>query len=465
MSESIHKFLLTDLYELTMAASYFEHKPDCLASFDLFIRDLPPERSFFLAAGLTDVIDFLGDFHFDQESLDYLKGLGIFSQQFLDFLRELRFRGSLWALPEGTVFFPNEPVLRVVAPIIEAQLIESYLLNTINLQTTIATKAARVVLAAKGKSVFDFSLRRTQGIDAAVKVARNAYLAGFAGTSNCLAGRLYGIPVVGTMAHSFVMSFADELTGFRAFVKTFPQNTTLLVDTYDTLQGIKNAITVAQELENSGHRLKAIRLDSGNLVRLASQARGMLNKAGLSHVKIFASGNLDEYKIHELIAQKAPIDSFGVGTKMGVSADYPYSDVIYKLSEITDSNGEFLPTMKLSQGKVTYPGRKQIYRQTDGKGKYKKDILGLEDETLAGTPLLTKVVDNGIVTYQQPTLGQTRDFASKNLSQLPVPLMKIIPTDCYPVEISPRLKVLTQKVLNRILRETKRNISNPSKIF
>jgi len=448
--------LLTDLYELTMAASYFEHKPHCLASFDLFIRDLPKGRSFFLTAGLTDAMDFLKSFHFDRESIDYLQGLGIFSKRFLNFLGELRFKGSLWALPEGTICFPNEPILRVVAPIIEAQIIESYLLNTINLQTTIATKAARVVLAAQDKNVFDFSLRRTHGLDAAVKAARSAFIAGFSGTSNCLAGKLYGIPVVGTMAHSFVMSFDDELASFQAFVQSFPKNSTLLVDTYDTIKGIKNAILVALELEKKGQRLKAIRLDSGDLVSLSKKAREMLDKAGLPYVKIFASGNLDEYSIAELIKERAAIDSFGVGTKMGVSEDAPYCDVIYKLSEITDTNGEFLPTMKLSQGKVTYPGRKQIYREVDKIGQYKADIIGLENESVPGTPLLVKVMEKGKLIYKTPSLAQTREFALKNLSHLPATLTRLKKASLYPVEISRKLKVLTQRVRRNILVKIKK---------
>jgi len=447
--------LLTDLYELTMAASYFEHKPRALASFDLFIRDLPKERSFFLAAGLADIVEFLSNFHFDQEAIDYLKGLGIFSGRFLNYLKELRFRGSLWALPEGTIFFPNEPVLRVVAPIIEAQIIESYLLNTINLQTTIATKAARVVLAAQDKNVFDFSLRRTHGADAAVKAARSAYLAGFSGTSNCLAGKLYGIPAVGTMAHSFVMSFDDELASFQAFAQSFPKNSTILVDTYDTMKGVKNAILVALELEKKGQRLKAIRLDSGDLVSLSKKAREMLDKAGLPYVKILASGNLDEYRIAELIKERAAIDSFGVGTKMGVSEDAPYCDVIYKLNEITDGNGDFLPTMKLSLGKVTYPGRKQIYRQFDPKGKIKKDIIGLENEKLPGTPLLVKVMDRGKRIYKIPSLPETRSFTTANLANLPASLTSLKKTSQYPVKISPKLKALTKKVSKKILNNIK----------
>lgn len=448
--------LLVDLYELTMAASYFEHKQNSLASFDLFIRELPEQRSFFLAAGLQDVIDFLKNFHFDKESVSYLKGLGIFSKDFLDFLGILKFTGSLWALPEGSVFFHNEPILRVVAPLIEAQMLESFLLNTINLQTTIATKAVRVVLAAKGKNAYDFSLRRTHGKDAAVKAARSAYIAGFQGTSNCLAGQRYGIPVVGTMAHSFIMSFKSELDSFRAFVKSFPKSSTLLVDTYDTLGGIQNAMTVALELEKKGYRLAAIRLDSGAIAQLAQRARQLLDKAGLPYVKIFASGNLDEYAIKKLLAQGAPIDSFGVGTKMGVSADAPYCDVIYKLSEITDINGGFLPTMKLSRGKTTYPGRKQIYRFFDAKGFYAKDILGLEDEGVGGQPLLVKIIDNGVVVYNPPTLQSIRRFAAENISRLSAGLTKLTVSSSYPVTISPKLKLLTGQLSREIRGKIKK---------
>lgn len=452
--------LLTDFYELTMAASYFQHKPNCWASFDLFIRDFPKERSFFLAAGLSDAIHFFKTFHYDEEAVGYLKGLNIFSGEFLEFLSRLRFSGDVWALPEGAVFFPQEPVIRVVAPLIEAQLLESYLLNIINLQTTIATKAARVVIAAKGKNVFDFSLRRTHGSDAALKVARASYIAGFQGTSNVLAGKLYGIPVVGTMAHSFVMSFRSELDSFHAFVETFPNYSTLLVDTYDTMQGVANAIEIARELENKGRRLTAIRLDSGDLVRLAVMARFQLDKAGLSYVKIFASGNLDEYAIKEFLSHKVPIDSFGVGTKMGTSADAPYCDVIYKLNEVTDLNGDFIPTMKLSQGKVTYPGRKQVYRFTNRKGKYQKDIIGLEQENIPGEPLLIKVIEKGKVIYREPALKDVRNFAAANLSKLPASLMRLKRGLSYPIWISPPLKSLTRRVTQKIREKIGRSLTS-----
>ncbi len=447
--------LLTDFYELTMAASYLKNRPNAWASFDLFIRDLPKERSFFLASGLSDVIQFLKEFRYDEESISYLASLNVFSIDFLEFLRRLKFSGDVWAMPEGTVFFPNEPVIRVVAPLIEAQLLESYLLNTINLQTTIATKAARITVTSKDKSAFDFSLRRTHGSEAALKVARASYIAGFKGTSNVLAGKIYGIPIVGTMAHSYVMAFKNELESFRAFVETFANYSTLLVDTYDTQKGIENAITVARELEQKDRRLTAIRLDSGDLIRLSVAARYQLDKAGLSYVKIFASGNLDEYVIKNLLSHGAPIDSFGVGTKMGTSADCPYCDVIYKLNEITDLNGDFIPTMKLSKGKVTYPGRKQVFRVVDRKRIFQKDTIGLEHENLGGEPLLTKIIEKGKLIYREPSLKGIRDFAAENLSKLPSYLKGLRRMRSYPVQISPQLKALTQRVSQKIRRRLK----------
>ncbi len=443
--------LLVDFYELTMAAGYFKHKKDARACFDLFIRDLPLRRSFFLACGLSDAVGFTQNLKFDEESVRYLDGLDIFQKDFLEYLREFKFTGDVWAMPEGTVFFPNEPVIRVVAPLIEAQLLESVLLNIINLQTTIATKAARVVLAAKGRKVFDFSLRRTHGSDAALKAARASYVAGFQATSNVLAGKTYGIPVVGTMAHSYVMAFSSELVSFEAYAEMFPKYTTLLVDTYDTLGGVRNAIVVARELEKKNFRLSGIRIDSGNLGALADEARKLLDKAGFSYVKIFASGNLDEYKIKNLLEGGAPIDSFGVGTKMGVSADVPYSDVIYKLSEITDISGEFSPTMKLSKGKVTYPGRKQVYRIRNKSGTFKKDVIALENEVIKdGDPLLVKIIEKGKLVYRLPRLTDIRAFAASQLSRLPLLQRQLIRIAPYRVEVSPPLKALAKKLSRQV---------------
>ncbi|MBU0549030.1 MAG: nicotinate phosphoribosyltransferase [Candidatus Omnitrophica bacterium] len=353
-------------------------------------------------------------------------------------------------MPEGQVFFANEPVIRVSGNIIETQILESFFLNTINLQTMIATKASRVVLEAKQRKVFDFSLRRAHGQDAALKVARSSYIAGFSGTSNVLAGKRYGIPVVGTMAHSFVMCFKKESESFDSYARSFPDKSTLLVDTYDTKAGIKAAIQTGKELKRRGHQLLAIRLDSGDLAALSKIARRMLDAAGLSKVKIFASGNLDEYRIRELLKKKAKIDNFGVGTKMGVSQDAPYIDVIYKISEVTDRQGNFLPTMKLSQGKTTFPGRKQVYRLYTSGGRFLKDILALEKEGIKGSPLLRRVIYKGKITYKRPSLRRIRDFTRRNLLSLDERYKKINNPAVYPVVISRQLNKLTRDLTSEI---------------
>jgi nicotinate phosphoribosyltransferase len=353
-------------------------------------------------------------------------------------------------MPEGTVFFANEPVIRVTASIIEAQIMESFLLNTVNLQTMIASKACRVVCAAGGKGVYDFSLRRTHGSDAGIKVGRASFVAGFRGTSNVLAGKLYKIPVIGTMAHSYVMSFKHELDSFLAYSHTFPSRTTLLVDTYETKKGIENAIKIGLYLEAVGHKLQGIRLDSGDIVKLSKLARRMLNKAGLNYVKIFASGNLDEFKIKELLKKRAVVDNFGVGTNMGTSSDAPALDVIYKISEVTDEFGNFLPTMKLSQGKVTYPGRKQVFRIQDKRGRFIKDVLGLEEEKIKGRPLLMKVVDKGRIIYKPPSLEKIRMFTKNNLSKFPEDSKGIYSKYKYPVIISPKLKKMRRSLSHQL---------------
>jgi len=434
--------LLLDLYELTMSQSYFIYKKKTCATFDLFVRTLPENRSYLVSCGLEDILSYIKNLKFGRQELDYLERQGLFSEDFLKYLSTFKFRGDIWAIPEGEIFFPNEPVIRVTAPIIEAQIIESFLLNTINLQAMIASKASRVVLSAQGRRVYDFALRRTHGQDAGIKVARSSYIAGFSGTSNCLAGKLYNIPIAGTMAHSFVMSFKHEVDAFLAYSQTFPAKTILLVDTYDTRIGIDNAVTIGLYLKEKGWRLQGIRLDSGDIVTLSKLARRMLDRAGLKYVKIFASGNLDEFKIKDLLKRGARVDSFGVGTNMGTSVDAPSLDVIYKISEVTDEDGRFLPTMKLSKGKITYPGRKQVFRIQDGKGRFIKDILGLEKEKIRGRPLLKKVVESGRVIYKTPPLDKIRISVRKNLSGFPKKLKDITLRYKYLVIISPQLKRL-----------------------
>ncbi len=443
--------LLVDLYELTMAQVYFRHKRRTRATFDLFARQLPVNRSFLIAAGLHDILAYIKDLRFTPDSLRYLKSLRIFSGEFLRYLMQFRFTGDIWAMPEGTVFFPNEPVVRVTAPIMEAQMIEGFLLNTINLQTMIASKAARVVQAAGGRAVYDFSLRRTHGADASVKAARSSFLAGFHGTSNVLAGKLYGIGLSGTMAHSFVMAFGSELEAFRAYAGVFGSRTILLVDTYDVWEGIRNAIRVGREMGTQGARLLGIRIDSGDLIATAKRARRLLDAAGLAFVKIITSGNLDERSIRHIIASGAPVDGFGVGTHMGTSSDAPVLDVIYKMSEVTDARGRFVPVMKLSKGKVTMPGRKQVYRVVTPSGVCVRDILALEKEKTAGIPLLVPVVQNGTVIYQRPALEASRRLAALGVSRLPQELKRIDKVSGYPVVMSGGLKDLRTR-LARALR-------------
>src|SRR3990170_4858602 len=443
--------MFTDLYELTMCASYFDNKKFKPATFDLFIRRFPENRSYFLFAGLEQALLFLKSVKFTEEHLSYLKKQG-FDQQFLDYMRDFKFTGDVWAVPEGTVAFPCEPLIRVTAPIIEAQLVETFLLNTVNLQTMIATKASRVVIAAKGKSIVEFGLRREHGIDAGMKVARCSYIAGCQGTSNVLAGLSYGIPVFGTMAHSFVMSYEKEIDAFRAFAKTFPNKSTLLIDTYDDIAGAEKAATVAKELAKKGCRLDGVRLDSGDLTKISKKVRKLLDKKGLRYVRIFASGDLDEFKVAELLKNDAKIDSFGVGTKMGTSADKPYVDVIYKLCETMNEKGSFSPIMKLSEGKVTLPGRKQVYRFKDKQGNFERDVIALTDEKVNGEPLLIKVMEKGEIIYDLPSLDEIRATAADNLSKLPEKYKELTNAPEYPVELSRDLERLIRKLKRKLVK-------------
>ncbi len=442
--------LFTDFYELTMCAAYFDNKTFEVATFDLFIRRLPENRSYFLFAGLEEALGYLQNIKFTEEHLTYLKAQG-FKDDFLAYLRNFRFSGEVWAVPEGTVVFPNAPLLRVTAPIIEAQLVETFLLNSINLQTMIATKASRVVQAAKGKSVIEFGLRREPGIDAGLKVARSSYIAGCQGTSNVLAGLVYGIPVFGTMAHSFIMSYRKEINAFRAFAKTFPHKSTLLIDTYDDIAGAEKAALVGKELEAQGFKLGGVRLDSGDLAETSRKVRKILDQHGLEYAKIFVSGDLDEYKIEALLAAEAPIDAFGVGTKMGTSSDRPYLDGIYKLCETQNPDGSYAPIMKLSKDKITLPGRKQVYRVFDGDGSFQKDVITLADEPAVGKPLLVKVMDKGKLVYELPSLEQIRKVVQENLSKLPQKHHALINASAYPVELSGKLAALTERIKRKIL--------------
>ena len=439
--------LLTDLYQLTMAQSYFREQRMESATFSLYIRSYPPDRGYFVSAGLLDVLDYLENFSFDAAGLDYLAAQKFFSDDFLHYLGDLRFSGAVWAVPEGRIFFKDEPILEITAPIIEAQIVETFIINQIHLQTLIATKAARCVHAAAGRTVVDFALRRTHGIDAGMKVARTSYLAGCGGTSNVLAGSRYGIPIVGTMAHSFVMSFDREIDAFRAYVASFPDNAILLIDTYDTVAGARNAVQVAKEMAVHGKKLIGVRIDSGYLAAQARAVRRIFDEANLPDCKIIGSGGLDEYELAQLAAANVPFDSYGVGTKMGISADAPWTDISYKLVEYHDR-----PVLKLSTGKASWPGKKQVFRVRDGKGQAQRDLVGLRDEKLPGESLLKEVMRNGRRSETYPSLGEIRRVFEADFAALDDSVKAIRQPRVYAVELSPSLRALRDEITERMAR-------------
>ena len=440
--------LFTDLYELTMAQAYFSQGMHAPATFGLTVRSYPPNRGYLVSSGLDDVLDYLSRLQFDDEAIDYLRSLSSFTAEFLDYLRGVRFTGSVRAIPEGRLFFADEPLLEITAPIIEAQLVETYVINQMNLQTSLATKAARCVWAAQGRGIADFASRRTHGSDAAMKMARASYIAGFASTSNVLAASHYGIPPAGTMAHSFISSFPSELDAFRAYARSFPDRTVLLLDTYDTVAGAWNAVTIAKELEGAypnqeTHRLTAVRLDSGDYGELSRQVRRVLDNQGLDYVRVLVSGGLDEYELHSLVQDSAPIDLFGVGTKAGVSADAPWSDMVYK---IVCFDGR--PVMKLSEGKMSLPGAKQIFRQRDEDASLSRDIIGLQEESgpVNSEPLLREVMANGVRTAPTSTSTELRDSFRDEFASLSPRFKNLHRPPHFPVSISPRLQRMTAEV-------------------
>ncbi|HUM15294.1 MAG TPA: nicotinate phosphoribosyltransferase [Candidatus Nitrosotalea sp.] len=440
--------LFTDLYELTMAASYLREGMRGPATFSLFARHLPHGRSFLVAAGLEDVLNFLRDFRFSDDALSYLDSLDLFDPAFLKFLHGLRFSGLVRAVPEGTVVFKNEPLLEITAPIIEAQLVETAVLNLIHFQTLLASKAVRCVLAARGRPVVEFGLRRTHGIDAGMKAARCAFIAGASMSSNVLAGLHYGIPPTGTMAHSYVSAFLREVDAFHAFARTFPAQTTLLLDTYDTVTAARKAVVVAKEMEVKGQRLAGVRLDSGDLVGLSKQVRRILDDAGLTYVKIFASGGLDDVSIDEYLADGAPIDAFGVGTRMDVSADQPYLDMAYKLVEYDGR-----PVLKSSAGKETWAAQKQVYRRLRSGEGFAGDVIALREEPAPpGTVeiLLRSVIERGRFLAPHPPLTAIRDYCAAQVASLPADLRDLRQTATYPVRYSERLVSLQRALEARV---------------
>ena len=446
---SSHSGLLTDLYELTMAAGYLKTGFDARLTFELFVRSLPAHRNFLVAAGLDQALDFLEGVHFSDEDIRYLRVQPVFQRvgdEFFEYLSRFRFSGDVWAMPEGTVFFPGEPVLRVTGPAIEAQIAETFLLAEINFQTMIASKAARIVDAAGGRPVIEFGSRRAHGMEAGVLAARAAVIGGCQGTSNVAAGKQFGIPVYGTQAHSWIMAHADEEEAFAKFLDIFPEQAVLLVDTYDVRAAVEKLIDM-------GRKPRGLRLDSGDIAADSIWVRKRLNQAGWPDVIVFASGDLDEDGISELLAGGALIDGFGVGTALVNSIDSPALGVIYKLVEAEDQGG-VRSVAKFSAAKVTYPGKKQVYRASDSRGRFTGDTIALAEEKLPGSEaLLVPVMKNGQRIAPRTDLPEARTRCSEQVARLPEALRGLktaaVP---YPVRHSQRLEDLMQDVRRRLER-------------
>ncbi len=448
--------LATDLYQLTMAAAYHAHDRHEQASFELFVRHLPPGRSYLVVAGLEQAVEYLQELSFSAEEIGYLQSLSVFatlSDSFWDYLRAFRFTGDVWAMPEGTVAFADEPLLRVTAPLIEAQLAETFLLATINFQTLIATKAARIVEAAQGHGITEFGARRCHSFGAALYAARAAFIGGCVGTSNVEAGRLFKLPVYGTAAHSFVMSFDNENEAFRAYQEVFPESTTLLLDTYDTL----NAARLATEF---GTSLRGVRLDSGDLAELSKQVRAIFDAAGMRQTKIMASGDLDEHKITALLAAGAPFDLFGVGTELSTSRDAPALAGVYKLVEL-EHDGQHVPKMKLSREKATYPYCKQVWREANSANVFVGDLVATVDEgPAAGEPLLKQVMHAGELIAPLPDLPAAQRYAQQQLARLPAQFKSLEEPATYPVRYSAELERRRQTLLNQLEQQEGANYAN-----
>lgn len=424
-----------------MLNAYFARGMEEPAVFEFFVRHMPANRSFLVAAGLEQLIAYLEDLRFSEADMAWLGSTGRFGPAFLERLAKLRFTGDVDALPEGTVYFADEPVLRVTAALPEAQIVESRLINLIHFQTLIASKAARCVLAADGRTLVDFGLRRAHGAEAGILASRVAYLAGFTGTATVEAGRRFGIPLYGTMAHSFVQAHAGETEAFRHFIECFPDNNTLLIDTYDTLKGARKVVALAKELRPAGLRIHAVRIDSGDLAELSRGVRRILDEGGCQETKIFLSGGLDEAAIAMLVSGAVPADGFGVGTNLDASVDEPVLDCAYKLQEYAGR-----PTRKLSSGKATLPGRKQIERHRDGLGMLRRDEVVLESDPVRGERLLVPVMRNGRRIGVLPTLSDARERARSELAALPACLRSVDRAGQYDVAISPSIKSLAEAV-------------------
>lgn len=441
MRESI---LLTDLYQLTMLQAYYDRGMNDTAVFEFFVRKLPEKRNFLLAAGLEQVLDYLEHARFSAEELEWLRGCGRFHERFVDSLADWRFTGNVDAVAEGTAFFADEPILRIVAPLREAQLVETRIINLLQFQTMVASKAVRTVLAAGGRVLADFGLRRAHGAEAGLLSARASYIAGFTGTATVLAGMRWGIPLFGTMAHSYIQAHEHETDAFEDFTRSHPAGSTVLIDTYDTEAATRKLVSLAPKLAKEGIAIGGVRIDSGDLGEHARRVRRILDEGGLAQTKIFASGNLDEFRIRDLVAADAPIDGFGVGTRMNTSADKPYLDCAYKLQEYGGR-----PRRKRSEGKATWPGRKQVYRRYGADGRMAGDTLTTLGDTRPGEALLKPVMRGGERIADSPELNTVRQHALHQVALLPEPLRSLAPAPAYPLNVSEVLHALARLVDQR----------------
>jgi nicotinate phosphoribosyltransferase len=437
--------LLTDLYQLNMIQTYVDHDQTKTAVFEFFVRKLPARRNFLIAAGLEQALQFLEGLRFSDDDIAWLAATGRFDKRLLSYLSEMRFTGDVHAMPEGTVFFPNEPILRVTAPLPEAQLVETRLINIVHFQTLIASKAVRMRLAAPKKVLVDFGLRRAHGAEAGVMASRASYIAGFAGTATVQAEKLFGIPSFGTMAHSFVQAFDDESLAFETFAQSRPEGLTLLIDTYDTEKAARKVVALAPRLQKQGISIRAVRLDSGDMTALSKSVRRILDNGGLKQVTIFASGGLDENSMAEMLLAGAPIDGFGVGTSLTTSSDAPALDCAYKLQEYAG-----LPRRKRSAGKATWPGRKQVWRLYGANGLMTADIVSAEGDDQAGEPQLQLVMQNGRRAGPSPSLAEIRQRVDRALKRLPAPLLRLAEVAPYPVHVADALRRLATEVDARL---------------
>jgi nicotinate phosphoribosyltransferase len=437
--------LLTDLYQLNMVQAYLERRETKTAVFEFFVRTLHPRRKFLIAAGLEQALGYLENLRFSSEEIDWLSTYGRFGKSLLDYLAAFRFTGDVHAVPEGTAFFANEPILRVTAPLPEAQLVETRLINILHFQCLIAAKAARFVLAAPGKLLVDFGLRRAHGAEAGLLAARASYIAGFTGTATLLAGKLYDIPLFGTMAHSYIQAHDDEISAFENFARSRPDRLVLLIDTYDTEAAARKVVALAPRLKKAGIRVAGVRLDSGDLIALSKSVRQILDEGGLAQVTIFASGGLDEDELFAAARANAPIDGFGVGTSLTTSFDVPALDCAYKLQEYAG-----LARRKLSSGKVTWPGRKQVWRRFGSNGRMAGDVLSVEEDDQPGDRLIQGAMLGGRRVHKPESLTEIRARAAHNIEALPEPLRRLDPDATYPVTVSEGLVRLAAEVDKRL---------------